>query len=176
MHNYISLIHSGYVVSKTKKIQRLSKIFSAYCQRLFKDFESNQLSKNCECKHHFYPVISPVKSHPKMHLFVDICENLLQSIILLARKSYNQILTKEFKDFFRLSSLFHTDFSKTLKDLNSNLKTFKDFKDRYVGLRTLSVIDLIARITTLKPLSLYTACMLSYQSRGQSYLRKYALP
>jgi hypothetical protein len=38
-------------------------------------FESNQLSKNCEYKHHFYLVISPVKSHPKMHLFVDICEN-----------------------------------------------------------------------------------------------------
>jgi hypothetical protein len=28
---------TGFVVSKTKKIQRLSKIFSAYFQRLFKD-------------------------------------------------------------------------------------------------------------------------------------------
>ena len=28
---------AGFVVSKTKKIQRLSKIFSAYFQRLFKD-------------------------------------------------------------------------------------------------------------------------------------------
>jgi hypothetical protein len=30
-------IVSGFVVSKTKKIQRLSKIFAAYFQRLFKD-------------------------------------------------------------------------------------------------------------------------------------------
>jgi hypothetical protein len=29
--------NSGFVVSKTKKFQRLSKIFSAYCKRLFKD-------------------------------------------------------------------------------------------------------------------------------------------
>jgi glycine cleavage system protein P-like pyridoxal-binding family len=28
---------SGFVVSKTKTIQRLSKIFSAYFERLFKD-------------------------------------------------------------------------------------------------------------------------------------------
>jgi hypothetical protein len=31
------LINTGFVVSKTKKIQRLSKIFAAYFQRLFKD-------------------------------------------------------------------------------------------------------------------------------------------
>jgi hypothetical protein len=29
--------YSGFVVSKTKKIQRLSKIFAAYFQRLFKN-------------------------------------------------------------------------------------------------------------------------------------------
>jgi hypothetical protein len=29
--------YTGFVVSKTKKIQRLSKIFSAYFERLFKD-------------------------------------------------------------------------------------------------------------------------------------------
>jgi hypothetical protein len=53
--------------------------------------------------------------------------------ILLARKSYNPVLTKDFKDFQRLSSLFHTiqRLFKDLKDLHSNLKTFKDFKDRY---------------------------------------------
>jgi hypothetical protein len=30
-------VKTGFVVSKTKKIQRLSKIFAAYFQRLFKD-------------------------------------------------------------------------------------------------------------------------------------------
>jgi hypothetical protein len=64
---------SGFVVSKTKKIQRF---FLPIFEDFSKTFESNQLSKNCECKHHFYPVINPVKSHPKMRLFVDICENL----------------------------------------------------------------------------------------------------
>ena len=123
---------TGFVVSKTKKIQRLSKIFSAYrsfssdvtaailvyqnnemaailvcgtgiSSFLFKYFvlfhhptgatdhvsENDLLSKTFQrplrairCrkiamyKHHFYQVISPVKSHPKMHFFVDICENL----------------------------------------------------------------------------------------------------
>jgi hypothetical protein len=66
-----------------------------------------------------------------MRLFVDI--SCFNQSILLARKSYNQILTKEFKDFQRLSSLFHTiqRLFKDPKDLHSNLKTFKDFKDRY---------------------------------------------
>ena len=102
---------------------------------VFKDFsktvESNQLSKNCECKHHFHPVISPVKSHPEIRLFVNICENLasINQSFLLARKSYNQFLTKEFKDF-NLIKYFLCFFTQ-LKDLHSNLRTFKDFKDRY---------------------------------------------
>jgi hypothetical protein len=33
----IFIVEAGFVVSKTKTIQRLSKIFSAYFQRLFKD-------------------------------------------------------------------------------------------------------------------------------------------
>jgi hypothetical protein len=33
----MSKVCAGSVVSKTKKIQRLSKIFSAYFERLFKD-------------------------------------------------------------------------------------------------------------------------------------------
>jgi hypothetical protein len=33
----VTLTEAGFVVSKTKKIQRLSKIVSAYFQRLFKD-------------------------------------------------------------------------------------------------------------------------------------------
>jgi hypothetical protein len=41
LHRYvqyhISSDYTGFVVSKTKKNQRLSKIFSAYFQRLFKD-------------------------------------------------------------------------------------------------------------------------------------------
>jgi hypothetical protein len=74
--SWICYYWSGFVVSKTKNIERLSKIFSVYFQRLFKDLWEQSVSKNCECKHHFYPVISPVKSHPKMYLFVDICENL----------------------------------------------------------------------------------------------------
>jgi hypothetical protein len=59
--------------------QKNSKTFKRFFLPIFRDLsktcESNQLSKNCECKHHFYPVISPVKSHPKMRLFVDFCEN-----------------------------------------------------------------------------------------------------
>jgi hypothetical protein len=55
--------------------------FQRFLLPIFKDFsktyKSNQLSKNCKCKQHFHPIISPVK------------------------------------------------------DLHSNLKTFKDFKDRY---------------------------------------------
>ena len=111
--------HAGFVVSKTTNIQRLSKIFSAYFQRLFK--EGNQLSENCERKHHFCPVISPATSHLKMYLFIDICENLaLQSIYFISyRKSHDQIITKElilktFKDFLRFFTHFK-DFSKTLK-------------------------------------------------------------
>jgi hypothetical protein len=34
-----SLFQTGFVVSKTKKIQRLSKIFAANLQRLFKDLQ-----------------------------------------------------------------------------------------------------------------------------------------
>jgi hypothetical protein len=34
-----SLFQTGFVVSKAKKIQRLSKIFAAYFQRLFKDLQ-----------------------------------------------------------------------------------------------------------------------------------------
>jgi hypothetical protein len=49
-------------------IQRFSKTFSAYFQSnhlpIFKaSFESNQLSKNWECKHHFYPVIIVPSNH-----------------------------------------------------------------------------------------------------------------
>jgi hypothetical protein len=36
-HDVDSLTSTGFVVSKTKKIQRLSKICSAHFQRLFKD-------------------------------------------------------------------------------------------------------------------------------------------
>jgi hypothetical protein len=60
---------------RVRSLQNQKKIKDFFC--LFsKTFESKQLSKNCECKQHFYPVISPVKSHPKMRLFVDICKNL----------------------------------------------------------------------------------------------------
>jgi hypothetical protein len=68
--------------SKTFKFQRF---FLPIFKDFSKTFESNRLSKNCECKHHFYPVISPVKSHPKMHLFVDIFEKLvLQSTYFIS--------------------------------------------------------------------------------------------
>jgi hypothetical protein len=91
---------TGFVVSKTKYIQRLSKIVSAYFFKDFsKNFESNQLSKNCECKHHFCPVISPATSHLKKlkctfsSIFANSKTLLFNQSILLARKSYNQLNT-----------------------------------------------------------------------------------
>jgi hypothetical protein len=56
--------------------QIIQRLFLPIVKDVSKTFESNQLSKNCVYKHHFYQVISPVKSHPKMHPFVDICENI----------------------------------------------------------------------------------------------------
>jgi hypothetical protein len=61
---------AGFVVSKTKKIQ-LSKIFSTYFQR------PNQLSKNCERKHHFYPVMD----HSPINQNFDLNKSRQNSII-----------------------------------------------------------------------------------------------
>jgi hypothetical protein len=100
-----------------------SKTFKDFFCLLSKTFQRPLRAISCRkiamYKHHFYHVISLVKSHPKMHFFVHICENLasINQSILLARKSYNQILTKDFLRFF-------TQF----KDFS---ETFKDFKDRY---------------------------------------------
>jgi hypothetical protein len=121
---------------RPKKCKDFQRFFLPNFKDFSKTFGSNlQLSKNCECKHHFYPAISPVKSHPTVKCaFSSIFAKILLQSILLARKSYNQFLMlkklKIFKDFLRFFTQFK-DFSKTLKNCkHSNLKTFKDFKDR----------------------------------------------
>ena len=91
---------------RPKIVKDIQRFFLPIFKDFSKTFESNQLSKNCECKHHFFPVISPATSHLKMYLFVDIWKTLLfNQSILLARKSYNQVLTKELilKTFFAFS-------------------------------------------------------------------------
>jgi hypothetical protein len=91
---------------RPKIVEDIQRFFLPIFKDFSKTFESNQLSKNCECKHHFFPVISPATSHLKMYLFVDIWKTLLfNQSILLARKSYNQVLTKELilKTFFAFS-------------------------------------------------------------------------
>jgi hypothetical protein len=61
IHTYIHT--SAYIhtyIHKFKNFQRLFlSIFKDFSKRTF---ESNQLSKNCECKQHFYPVISQITS------------------------------------------------------------------------------------------------------------------
>jgi hypothetical protein len=107
--------------------QKYSKAFKDFFCLFSKTFEGNQLSKNYECKHHFYPVISPVKSHSKMRIFVDICGNLIDSINLfyqLEKRIINSSLKnlKTFKDFLRFFTQFK-DFSKISKTC-----IFKDFQ------------------------------------------------
>jgi hypothetical protein len=67
---------TGFVVSKTKNIQRLSKIFLPIVKDFLKTLRATSCWKIAMYKHHFYQVISLAKSHRKMHFFVDICENL----------------------------------------------------------------------------------------------------
>jgi hypothetical protein len=49
---FLSDLHIVRIVSKTKKIQRF--FFLPIFKDFSKTFESNQLSKNCECKQHFF--------------------------------------------------------------------------------------------------------------------------
>jgi hypothetical protein len=119
--------------------QKYSKTFKDFFCLFSKTFESNQLSKICERKHHFFPVISPVTSHLKMYLFVDICENLaLQSIYFISyRKSYNQILTKEL--ILKILKTFFA-FSHNSKTFQRPAFKFKDFQGFQRPLRTLTII------------------------------------
>ena len=59
--------------------QKISKTFKDFFCLLSKTFQRPFGAIRCRkiaiYKHHFYQVISPVKSQPKMHFFVDICEN-----------------------------------------------------------------------------------------------------
>ena len=116
--------------------QKYSKAFKDFFCLFSKTFEGNQLSKNCECKHHFYPVISPVKSHPKMRIFVDICGNLdsINLFYQLENRIINSSLKnlKTFKDFLRFFTQFK-DFSKTSKTC-----IFEDFQGFQRPLRTLN--------------------------------------
>jgi hypothetical protein len=102
---------SYFVVSKTKTFKHFFCLFS-------KTFESNQLSKNCECKHHFCTVISPSNHILKCAFSSIFAKILLQSIYFSSWE--NRIINsslknlKTFKDFLRFFTQFK-DFSKTFQ-------------------------------------------------------------